>query len=92
MGRLGCCGAVLRNAPTVILRPAMGVSKAVGQTLMGATNSLDPGNRRRTEDVSRICADFQVAFTDLLIEIQEILSFRDTLLAFTGEGLGLAVA
>ena len=44
--------AVLRNAPTIILRPAMGVSKAVGQTLMGATNSLDPGNRRRTEDVS----------------------------------------
>ena len=44
--------AVLRNAPTIILRPAMGVSKAVGQTLMGATNSLDPGNRRRAEDVS----------------------------------------
>lgn len=44
--------AVLRSAPTIILRPAMGVSKAVGQTLMGATNSLDPGNRRRTEDVS----------------------------------------
>ena len=46
--------AVLRNAPTIILRPAMGVSKAVGQTLMGATNSLDPGNRRRTEDVSHL--------------------------------------
>ena len=44
--------AVLKGAPTVILRPAMGVSKAVGQTLMGATNSLDPGNRRRLEDVS----------------------------------------
>ena len=45
--------AVLRRAPTVILRPAMGVSMAVGQTLMGATNSLDPSNRRRVEDVSR---------------------------------------
>jgi autophagy-related protein 2 len=43
--------AVLRGAPTVILRPAMGVSKAVGQTLMGATNSLDPKNRRRIEEV-----------------------------------------
>ncbi len=32
----------------------MGVSKAVGQTLLGATNSLDPGNRRRMEDVSHI--------------------------------------
>ena len=48
----GAAKAVLKNAPTVILRPAMGVSKAVGQTLMGATNSLDPGNRRRIEDVS----------------------------------------
>ena len=82
----GAARAVLRNAPTVILRPAMGVSKAVGQTLMGATNSLDPWNRRRTEDVSRICTDVQVTFADLLIEIQEILSFRDMLLAFTRRG------
>lgn len=48
----GAAKALLRNAPTVILRPAMGVSKALGQTLMGATNSLDPGNKRRVEDVS----------------------------------------
>lgn len=46
----GAARAVLRTAPTVILRPAMGVSKAVGQTLMGATNSLDPANRRRADD------------------------------------------
>lgn len=46
----GAAKAVLRGAPTVILRPAMGVSKAVGQTLMGATNSLDPGNKKRLED------------------------------------------
>lgn len=44
--------AVLRGAPTVILRPALGLSKAVGQTLMGVTNSLDPANRRRIEEVS----------------------------------------
>ena len=50
----GAAKAVLRGAPTVILRPAMGVSKAVGQTLMGATNSMDPGNRRRVEDVSAV--------------------------------------
>ena len=49
----GAARAVLRGAPTVILRPALGVSKAVGQTLMGATNSLDPEHRRRVEDVSR---------------------------------------
>ena len=48
----GAARALLRGAPTVILRPALGVSKAVGQTLMGATNSLDPVNRRRMDDVS----------------------------------------
>jgi len=42
--------AVWRRAPTVILRPAIGASKAVGQTLLGAGNSLDPANRRRVED------------------------------------------
>jgi len=42
--------AVWKRAPTVILRPAIGVSKAVGQTLLGAGNSLDPSNRRRMED------------------------------------------
>ena len=48
----GAARAVLRGAPTVILRPALGVTKAVGQTLLGATNSLDRGERRRVEDVS----------------------------------------
>ena len=48
----GAARALLQGAPTVILRPALGVSKAVGQTLMGATNSLDPANRRRMDDVS----------------------------------------
>ncbi|KAL9022001.1 MAG: hypothetical protein Q9185_000872 [Variospora sp. 1 TL-2023] len=47
----GAAKAVLRGAPTVILRPALGVSKAVGRTLLGATNSLDPENRRRIEEV-----------------------------------------
>ncbi|KAH1579731.1 autophagy- protein 2 [Aspergillus fumigatus] len=42
--------AVLKRAPTVILRPAIGVSKAVGQTLLGAGNTLDPSNRRKIED------------------------------------------
>lgn len=48
----GAARAVLRGAPTLILRPALGISKAVGQTLMGATNSLDPANKRRIDDVS----------------------------------------
>ncbi|KAJ6016003.1 hypothetical protein N7540_010594 [Penicillium herquei] len=42
--------AVLKRAPTVILRPAIGISKAVGQTLLGAGNTLDPSNRRKMED------------------------------------------
>ena len=54
----GAARAFLRGAPTIILRPALGVTKAVGQTLMGATNSLDKGERRRNEDVSTsLCKD-----------------------------------
>ena len=48
----GAAKAVLRKAPTVILRPAIGASKAVGQTLLGAGNTLDKDNWRRVEDVS----------------------------------------
>ncbi|KAI4598027.1 autophagy- protein 2 [Pestalotiopsis sp. 9143b] len=42
--------AVLRQAPTIIFRPLIGSSRAIGQTLMGATNSLDPHNRRRIDE------------------------------------------
>ncbi|KAH8202291.1 hypothetical protein TruAng_003568 [Truncatella angustata] len=42
--------AVLKQAPFIIFRPLIGSSKAIGQTLMGATNSLDPHNRRRIEE------------------------------------------
>ncbi|OJD21678.1 hypothetical protein ACJ73_06981 [Blastomyces percursus] len=48
----GAAKALLKRAPTVILRPAIGASKALGQTLLGAGNSLDPTNRRRVDDVS----------------------------------------
>lgn len=48
----GAAKAVWKRTPTVVLRPAIGVSKAVGQTLLGAGNTLDPSNRRRMEDVS----------------------------------------
>ncbi|KKA23076.1 Autophagy regulatory protein Atg2 [Rasamsonia emersonii CBS 393.64] len=46
----GAAKAVWRRAPTVILRPAIGATKAVGQTLLGAGNTLDPSNRRKIED------------------------------------------
>jgi len=48
----GAAKAVLKRAPTIIFRPAIGATKAIGQTLLGATNSLDPQNRRRVEAVS----------------------------------------
>ncbi|KXX81966.1 Autophagy-related protein 2 [Madurella mycetomatis] len=45
----GAAKVVLKKAPTIIFRPAIGATKAIGQTLLGATNSLDPQNRRRAE-------------------------------------------
>jgi autophagy-related protein 2 len=48
----GAAKAVLKQSPTIILRPAIGATKAVGQTLMGAGNTLDKRNLRRVEDVS----------------------------------------
>lgn len=48
----GAAKVVIKHAPTIIFRPAIGATKAIGQTLMGATNSLDPQNLRRVEDVS----------------------------------------
>lgn len=54
--------AVWKRAPTVILRPAIGVSKAVGQTLLGAGNTLDPSNRRKMEDVSyHFCCCWEIS-------------------------------
>jgi autophagy-related protein 2 len=48
----GVLRAMRKHAPTVILRPAIGVAKAGGQILMGATNSMDPVNLQRAEAVS----------------------------------------
>ncbi|RDA94287.1 hypothetical protein CP533_0578 [Ophiocordyceps camponoti-saundersi (nom. inval.)] len=46
----GAARAILRRAPTIIFRPAVGVTKVIGQTLMGATNTIDPQNRRRIDE------------------------------------------
>ena len=48
----GAAKAVLQRAPTIIFRPAIGATKALSQTLMGATNSLDSQHRRRMEEAS----------------------------------------
>jgi autophagy-related protein 2 len=50
----GAARTVMSRAPTIIFRPAIGATRAVGQALMGATNALDPENLRRAEDVSFI--------------------------------------
>ena len=65
--------AVLKQSPTIILRPAIGASKAVGQTLLGAGNTLDTRNLRRIEDVSTI---HHCVYTSLtrMIEVQETLN------------------
>lgn len=45
-------GAVVRHAPTVILRPVIGASRAVGTALLGVGNQIDRGNLRKVDDVS----------------------------------------
>jgi autophagy-related protein 2 len=44
---------IAKRAPTVILRPAIGATKALGTMLLGAGNAVDrEGARRRVDDVS----------------------------------------
>ena len=89
----GAAKAVLRKAPTIILRPAIGATKAIGQTLLGATNALDPVHRRRVEAVSLFFFHFLFLFfaavchddvcwvwvADLGAEIQKTLTTGRTL-------------
>ena len=44
--------AVARHAPTVMLRPVIGASRAVGTALLGVGNQIDRGGVGRMEDVS----------------------------------------
>ena len=48
----GAAAAVVKHAPTVILRPIIGTSRALGTALLGAANQIDRDNVRRVEDVS----------------------------------------
>jgi autophagy-related protein 2 len=49
---MGMVRAIGRRAPTVILRPALGATKAVSNALLGVGNALDEGSRRKIDDVS----------------------------------------
>ncbi|KAI7110811.1 hypothetical protein KC352_g36110, partial [Hortaea werneckii] len=42
--------AVVRGAPTVMLRPVIGASRAVGTALLGVGNQIDRDQVRRAED------------------------------------------
>ncbi|KIW54937.1 hypothetical protein PV05_07259 [Exophiala xenobiotica] len=73
----GALAAILKQSPTIILRPAIGATKAVGQTLMGAGNMLDRQNLRRIDEVCGIASS---RFTSLVLtysaEIQATLVLR----------------
>ncbi|KAF2483273.1 hypothetical protein BDY17DRAFT_249818 [Neohortaea acidophila] len=61
--------AVARHAPTIILRPFIGATRAIGTTLLGVGNQIDRENMRRVEDVS-LPHNHWKAFADLFVEIQ----------------------
>ncbi|KAF2720459.1 hypothetical protein K431DRAFT_347128 [Polychaeton citri CBS 116435] len=46
----GAAAAVARHAPTVILRPVIGASRAVGTALMGVGNQIDKANLKKIDD------------------------------------------
>ncbi|KAF1356038.1 hypothetical protein EJ07DRAFT_158020 [Lizonia empirigonia] len=47
---VGVARALARHAPTVILRPALGATKALSNALLGVGNALDETSRRKIED------------------------------------------
>ena len=51
---VGVARALARHAPTVVLRPALGATKALSNALLGVGNALDKGSRRKIEDVSTV--------------------------------------
>ncbi|KAG9770006.1 hypothetical protein KCU95_g16300, partial [Aureobasidium melanogenum] len=48
----GAVQAVVRHAPTILLQPVIGVSRAVGQTFKGVGNQVDRDHIKKSEDVS----------------------------------------
>lgn len=87
----GAAKAVLKQSPTIILRPAIGATKAVGQTLLGAGNVLDKRNLRRIEDVSTISSlsSDTAGHSNMLTEIQTTLMMhtRSRIMAYCISGV-----
>jgi autophagy-related protein 2 len=51
---VGVAKTLARRAPTVVLRPALGATKAVSNALLGVGNALDKDSARKIGDVSLI--------------------------------------
>lgn len=69
---MGVAGAVARRAPTIILRPAIGGTKAMGIALLGGVNALDQKNSQRIEDVSLTFTLTALLCLQLLIRWTEV--------------------
>jgi autophagy-related protein 2 len=67
----GAAKAVIRHAPTILLQPVIGVSRAVGQTFKGVGNQVDRDHIKKSEDVS--CA---FCFSFFSLESLSCLSLR----------------
>jgi autophagy-related protein 2 len=70
----GVARALARHAPTVILRPALGATKAVSNALLGVGNALDAGSRRKIGDVSIAITSLDIDGANVCAEIQVILA------------------
>ncbi|CAB4397789.1 unnamed protein product [Rhizophagus irregularis] len=49
-GTQGTVRAVIRAVPVAVLKPMIGATEAVSQTLLGLRNSIDPNKKLQTED------------------------------------------
>jgi autophagy-related protein 2 len=81
----GVLRAVRKHAPTVILRPAIGIAKAGGQILMGATNSLDPVNLQRADAVSHLL--LMSLMNDGLLTFDRNIRSIDDVTVYEGHGM-----
>lgn len=71
---VGMARALARHAPTVILRPALGATKALSNALLGVGNALDDSSRRKIEDVSsHVVMTYDTLDTNVWAEIQILL-------------------
>ena len=81
-GASSAAAAIARHAPTIILRPIIGTSRAVGTALLGAGNQIDRDNVRRLEDVSVFPLTPYVTRLTSILEIQKAISYWYALIVY----------